>query len=156
MFKDKKSLPQDVQPESDNPAKEKDTGPRISGNFMGYKPQWKHCGFGAAVNKGLLKMEGGDKWTNVPFTIHRGGIAVQLPDGTQIPVGIPFPRYQPGVLETIHLCGHEQAMALAWSFAAHIASVGGEVEVRAEEYELTYEIKAKLYEGKKAEQATIT
>ena len=48
------------------------------------------------------------------------------------------------------MCGYEQALALAWTFAAHVASVGGEIEVRAEEYELNYDIKAKLFEGKKA------
>lgn len=151
MFKDKQSMPSREQKQPEPAAKDEFKGPTMSGNFMGYKPQWKHHGeFGKGINKALLKLEGGDDWTDVQFLIHRGGLAIQLPNGTQIPLGIPFPRFMPGVLETIFLCGHEQAMALAWSFAAHIAAAGGEVEVRAEEYQLTYDIKAELYEGKKA------
>lgn len=153
MFKDKQSLPsrEQKQPEPDTSDKKEPTGPRMSGTFSGFKPQWKHGGiFGESINKRTLKMEGGDEWTDVPFVIHPGGMEIALPDGTRVPVGIPFPRFQSGVLATIYLCGHAQAMALAWSFAAHVESAGGEIEVRAEEYRLTYDIKADLYEGKKA------
>lgn len=150
MFKDKKSLPQDPQAEPETPAKA-EYFPTMGGTFSGFKPQWKHRGdWGESINKRHLKMEGGDKWTDVSFVVIRGGLAVTLPDGQQVPVGVPFPRHMPGILETIFMCGYEQAMALAWCFASHVAAAGGEIEVRAEEYTLNYDIKAKLCEAKKA------
>lgn len=127
------------------------SGPRMSGNMSAFKPQWKNRGmFAEAINKRLLGLEGGEKWRDVPFTVIRGGVSVRLPNGQEVPLGIPFPRAMPGIFETIYMCGHEQAMALAWSFAAHVASAGGEVEVRAEEYTLRYEIKTELFKGNDA------
>jgi hypothetical protein len=126
--------------------------PTMSGTFMGYKPQWKLQQPWGGIFK-AKKIEEGQDWTDVSYTQVRGRISVRLPDGTETPVGVPFPRHQPGILETIFMCGYEQAMALAWTFAAHMAANGYEVEVRAEEYELKYDIKAKLYEGPKAKAA---
>lgn len=149
MFKDKQSLPQ-AAPESEKP-KEPEHCPTMAGTFHGYQPQWKNrTGWGETVNKRLFGLEGGEKWTDVPYVTVRGVIAIKLPDGREVSVGVPFPRHMPGILESIGMCGHEQAMALAWAFAAYVSSVGCEVEVRAEEYVLNYDIKAKRYEGKAA------
>lgn len=151
MF-NKKPLPQAApEPESETPA-EKEHFPTMSGTFHAYQPQWKHRGaFAEAINKRTLKMEGGDDWTNVPFVVNRNTPSyMTLPDGRQVAVGVPFPRFMPGVLETIFLCGYEQAMALAYTFAAYVAADGGEVEVRAEAYTLNFDIKAKAMEEKKA------
>ena len=132
------------------PEKPPEYFPTMSGTFMGYKPQWKHAGIVSQVGNERLGLTHKVGWHDVPFQIHRGSVAVRLPSGDVVPLGIPFPRHQPGILETIFMCGYEQAMALAWSFAAHVAALGGEVEVRAEAYKLNYDIKAKVDDGKKA------
>lgn len=118
--------------------------PTMHGNMAGYTPQWKHRGpVSKALNKYLVALEGGDDWTDVPYTVIRGAVSIKLADGSYVPVGIPFPRALPGILETIGLCGREQAMALAWSFAAQAAAAGAEIDVRAEAHELIYDLKAK-------------
>lgn len=130
------------------PLPEPEHCPTMGGTCMGYKPQWKHADVVSQVGNERLGLTQKDGWHDVPFQIHRGNVAVRLPSGDIAPLGIPFPRHQPGILETIYMCGYEQAHALAWSFAAHIASLGGRVEIRAEAYELKYDIKAKIYRGK--------
>lgn len=136
-------------PVEQEPTKKDEWCPRMSGTMVAYKPQWKDRGaFGESINKRFIGLQDGKEWRDVPFTIIRGGASVTLPDGREMPLGVPFPRHMPGIHETIYLCGHEQAMALAWGFAAHVAAAGGEIEVRAEAFSLEYEVKAKPYEGK--------
>ncbi len=125
-------------------------GPKISGTMSAYKPQWKHSTeWGKVINQQILGPKGGDDWTDVPFTIIRGAVAVKFGDKS-VPVGIPFPMMMPGILESIYLCGYEQAMALAWTFAAGMAASGGEVEVRVDPYDLQYEIKTQKQQPNKA------
>lgn len=116
----------------------------MSGNFRAFKPQWRHREpFGKTINESIgLRSE--REWSDVPFVTVRNGVAVRLHDGTELQVGVPFPSRLGGLLDTMGLCGHEQATALAWVFAAQLASVGGEVDVRVEEYELKYDLKAEL------------
>ena len=116
----------------------------MSGTMHGYEPQWKHATpFSSITNKKFLNLEGGEDWTSVKYAVHRGGLFIRLPDGSEIAVGIPFPRAMPGILETIGFCGEAQAMALAWTFAAYVQAAGGDVEVRAKSMEIVYEMKAR-------------
>ena len=120
----------------------KEALPTQAGTFSGYLPQWKHDPtWGVALNKRVGFGEGGEDWTDIPVTIFRGGVAMRLPDGREVPVGIPFPRRCPGVLETINMYGYEQAMALSWSYAAHADAVGATIKVRVKEYRVHYDIK---------------
>lgn len=122
----------------------KEAGPAQSGTMTAFLPEWRRSGtWGPVVNK-RLGYEGGEDWTSVPVTVFRGGIAIMLPDGREIQTGIPFPRIVPGILETIHLFGFEQANALAWCFAAQAAAVGANVEIRVKEYRLDYSIKTEV------------
>ena len=118
--------------------------PTMGGKFYGYQPQWRHSGLWAPANKKYLKLEGGDEWTNVQYIVTRGAMLMRLPDGSEVPVGVPFPRVLPGILETIGLCGEAQALALAWNFASYVQAAGGEVEVRAEAHEIVYDLKARV------------
>lgn len=129
---------------SDTPTTKKDEeatkGPSQRGTMTAFVPQWKNSEtWGAALNKRLGYDDGKD-WTNIHVTTFRGGVALQLPDGREIPVGIPFPRFFPGILESIHMFGYEQAHALAWCFAAQAGAVGGAIEIRVKEYRLDYSI----------------
>ena len=126
------------------PVEADDWPEKSAGTFNGYKPQWKHANIWGPANKKFLKLEGGDDWTDVQYTVHRGGLAIRLPDGSEVLVGVPFPRVLPGILETIGLCGKAQAMALAWNFAAHVQACGGDIEVRAEHHRVKYDIKSQV------------
>jgi hypothetical protein len=118
-------------------------GPSQSGTMTSFVPQWKNSEtWGDALNK-RLGYEGGKDWQNIPVSIIRGGVVLTLPDGREIPFGIPFPRIFPGILETIHQFGYEQAHALAWCFAAQAGAVGATIEIRVKEYRLDYSIKTK-------------
>lgn len=121
--------------------------PTQAGTFLGYEPQWRHKQPYGSLNKQLApKVKGGDIWTKVPFTIFRGQFHIELPDGTVVSVGVPFPRASAGILETIFMCGWEQANALAWDYAAHAAAIGAAIEVRVVDYEIKYDIKARQLE----------
>ena len=63
--------------------------------------------------------------------------------------GIPWPSFKGGILETIFLCGYEQAQALAWSFSADLASRGYHMGVRVKEYKVKYDIEVFEVEGPK-------
>lgn len=129
-----------------NIAKEttKEWGPTMTGKLFGWKPQWRHAVLWAAPNKKFLKLDGGDEWTNVQYTVVRGGLSIRMPDGSEVLVGVPFPQVLPGILETIGFCGEAQAQAMAWNFAAQVQAAGGEVEVRAECHEIVYDLKARI------------
>lgn len=124
--------------------------PTMSGTFSGYQPQWKHKSTWAKVNENIFGLKGGDDWADVPYITTRGGLVVKLPNGQEVIAGVPFPRELPGILESIGFCGYEQAQALAWWFAALVATTGGHIDVRVQEYRLHYDLKAKLAEEKHA------
>lgn len=69
--------------------------------------------------------------------------------GDRHPKSIPFPLACGGALQESGMCGYEQAMALAWRFAAdYKAEEFGKIEVRAAAYEVRFDITAwKLDEG---------
>ena len=119
-------------------------GQTMTGKLYGYKPQWRHSGLWAGANKKFLKLESGDEWTAVQYTVIRGAMFLLMPDGSEVAVGTPFPLVLPGILETIGLCGEAQALSLAWNFAAQVQAAGGEVEVRAECHEILYNLKARV------------
>ena len=48
-----------------------------------------------------------------------------------------------GISITIGLFGKAQAMALAWQYAAQAAAAGHDADVRVQEYEVVYDIKAR-------------
>ena len=56
--------------------------------------------------------------------------------------GVPYPEFNRGVLIAIWLCGYEQAMCLAYRFAAAEAALGRKCKVRVREYRVEYDIKA--------------
>lgn len=89
--------------------------PTQGGTFTGYLPE--------AYN---MK---DDEWVEIP--IHPSE------------AGIPFPRRNGGVLQQIFLCGHAQAQALAWGFAAQGEKEGKTIKVRIQPYEVVYDIKAR-------------
>ena len=78
------------------------------------------------------------EWERIPVAIANG-----------ITKGVPFPVCMGGINKTIALYGYEQAMALAWGFAAEAASNRDElkVDVRVQAYEVHYEIKARKIDG---------
>lgn len=58
--------------------------------------------------------------------------------------GLPYPFFTGPLMEFVDLFGYEQAMALAWQYAAVEATQARAVsKVRVMPYELKYEIKAK-------------
>ncbi len=57
--------------------------------------------------------------------------------------GIPQPAWHGGINDAIYVCGYAQAKALAWEFAAMMESEGRDIEVRAQAYEVVYDIKAR-------------
>jgi hypothetical protein len=127
--------------------KEREWIPTQGGETTAYKPQWRHnpeWGYRLNVTRGFEGRKD-NEWTDIPVVILRGGgVHIECPDGRSLPVGVPFPMLCGGVMETIYLYGHEQAQAMAWSFAAHAAGVGAEIEVRVQAYELHYSIKARV------------
>lgn len=69
-------------------------------------------------------------WKKVPFT-------------TDEPSGVPSPKGIGSLFGHVGLMGYEQAMAMAWWFAAaHKAENYQTVEVRVQKYRFTYDIKA--------------
>lgn len=122
-----------------------------NGTFIGYLPQWKHKDLYATINRRLAPLvEGGEKWTDVPCVTIRGQIRLTLPNGAEIIVGHPFPRFGAGILETIGLYGYEQANALAWEYSAAAASIGASIEVRVIDRQINYDIKTRDIEQQSA------
>lgn len=105
------------------PAIKEDYCPAQSGNFIGYEPEYK---------------DSLGEWKRVP-------IETNYYPSTK---GMPPPLCMGGVLNTLGLFGHAQAMALAYSFAAHYAASGAEPEVRIVKYRIEYDLKAKKLENK--------
>ena len=89
--------------------------PTMGGTFHAYKAEW---------------LDGGE-WKPVP--VEEG------------PDGVPYPDKLRGALSSvIGLLGKEQALALAWCFAAHMVARGRTVQVRALDYEVVYDLKARV------------
>jgi hypothetical protein len=89
--------------------------PTQAGTFPAYKPEWFN--------------EESGKWQ-----------AIEVRRSER---GIPYPLYCGGIAMTIGLCGHAQAQAVAWSFAAQAMAEGKEIQVRVQPYEVAYDIKAR-------------
>ena len=106
--------------------KEREWTPIIAGNCTGYAPEFFDKDSG--------------KWRQVPT--HK------VPTGK----GIPHPDFMGGVLMGIHLFGHSQAQALAWSFAAVHESFGKDIQVRVQDYDVVFDIKARKIEKKGGEE----
>lgn len=87
--------------------------PTQNGTFTAYDPEWFD----------------GEKWRQIPTEPNKNGV--------------PSPRRNGGIISTIGLFGKAQAEALAWSYAAVAAAKGHDVKVRAQPYEVVYDIKAR-------------
>ena len=87
--------------------------PTRGGSFTAYEPQWKSVG----------------EWQVVPWCKDE--------------FGVPYPEATAGITETIGLMGKNQALAIAYAFAAVGDAQGGTIEVRAKAYRVHYDIKAK-------------
>jgi len=90
--------------------------PTQGGTFTAYDPEYLD----------------GEEWRSIPTDRN--------------PKGVPPPIRNGGIITTLCLFGHDQAQALAWSYAAHAAGVGLKVEVRVQPYDVVYDIKAKKAE----------
>jgi hypothetical protein len=62
------------------------------------------------------------------------------------PAGVPQPLLCGGVNVELGLHGYDQAMALAHWFAADAAAEGLHIEVRVQEYDVRYDLKARKVE----------
>jgi len=102
--------------------------PTQSGNYIAYLPEFR------IVSEDEIVAE---EWKTVP--VERGNF------------GVPNPIMFGGINSTIFLFGYEQAMALAWGYAAiSVATYGVKrIEVRVKPYEVWYDIKARMFEEKK-------
>jgi len=88
--------------------------PTLAGIVCGYKAEYKI----------------GKDWKNIP-TIEDKDF-------------IPYPHFEGGILSTIGLQGYNQSKAIAHWYAATIEHTKGKiVKVRVQEYEITFDIKAK-------------
>ena len=90
--------------------------PTQAGQMYGYEPEFR---------------EGNGEWKLVPVVKVIGGN------------GVNQPLLFGGITDAIGLYGYAQAQALAWKFAADMASIGKSIEVRVVDYEIHYDIKAK-------------
>lgn len=101
--------------------------PTMNGNGLtGYSPEY-------------LDPETG-KWTDI--NIYHGTPTNVKTEGNRF----PYPFKLGGVLQTIGLCGYNQAMAHAYDFASSYEAVGQHVQVRVQAYEVVYDIKARKLE----------
>jgi hypothetical protein len=87
--------------------------PTQAGKYTAYAPQWLD----------------GEEWKRIPTER-----AVR---------GVPQPALCGGINHELGLFGHAQAMALAWAFAALYAAEGRTIDVRAQPYEIVYDLKAR-------------
>jgi len=62
------------------------------------------------------------------------------------PSGVPQPLLCGGINMELGLCGYDQAMALAHWFAAEAAAEGVNIDVRVQEYDVQYDLKARRCE----------
>jgi len=92
---------------------EDDWCPKQSGTFTAYDPEYLH----------------GEEWRLIPTQRSKSGA--------------PYPLLNGGINSTIGLCGHEQAQAIAWLYAAKAKSEGVNIKVRVQPYKVMYNIKAK-------------
>lgn len=106
----------------------KDWCPTMNGQTFAYEAQFRG---GMYVQKKRVW----DDWAHIPTQPTHPG------------QGAPFPLFNGGVLQTVGLHGREQAMALAWQYAAQAEATGVMVETRVVVYELHYNIKARVQEG---------
>ena len=105
--------------------------PTMSGKTTAYVPEYREG----------MWVDGETRWTKwkqLPTT--DGGVA-----------GVPYPRFEGGMLRTIGLFGYEQAKALAWSYEAFFeaqlpSGPTHQVETRVVTFEFTYELKARRKE----------
>ena len=75
-----------------------------------------------------------EKWRAVPVSVLQNSYGVPWPVGAAL-------------LAHVDLYGHEQAMALAWTYAAHEAARHGFApKIRVQKYEFVYDIKARKTE----------
>jgi hypothetical protein len=89
--------------------------PTQGGNTVGYNPQYK---------------DKYDDWRAVP--------TMQNSDG------IPASKFRTKAIHDLGLFTYAQAQALAWTFAAFTAAETGiDIEVRVQEYEVVYDLKAR-------------
>lgn len=98
-------------------SKTDDWCPAMRGTYRAYMPQWLD----------------GATWRDVQIEHAVVG-------------GVPQPKSCGGINHTIGLFGHAQAVALAWMWAATAAAEGRRIEVRAQPYEVVYDIRARAVE----------
>lgn len=103
--------------------------PTQNGKFIAYEPEWRYAS------------KPDSEWEPVPRRKE-----FDRPD-----LGAPAPLSFGGICDTICLCGYAQANALAWLFAAKMEARGESVDVRAEAYEVIYEIKARKLSVEKSQ-----
>lgn len=89
--------------------------PTRGGTHRAYEPQWLDNG----------------KWRRVPYERNAQGF------------GVAQPFCCGGINTELDLCGYEQAMAFAWWWAAMAASEGKKIEVRAQPFQVVYDLKAR-------------
>jgi len=96
--------------------------PTRSGTYTAYEPQWFD----------------GTEWKRIP--------TATVNDLS----GIPYPLMCGGITLELGLFGYEQAQTLAWAAAATMAAQGKTIQVRAQEFEVHYELKARAVEEDKS------
>ena len=97
--------------------------PTQAGTFTAYKPEWR---------------DKNGEWKDIPI------VRLTPRQG----YGIPRPRFGASdVAAAIYLHGYEEALALAWQYAAYEAAEGNKVDVRVQSYEVVYDIKARKIES---------
>ncbi len=106
-----------MAPTLDSTVEKSEWCPTMGGTFTAYEPQWRTPG---------------GKWAVVPF------------EETSTRPGIPYPHFPGGLMQTIGMCAHNQAMALAYSYAAFNEAARVKIEVRVVPYTVVYDLKAKL------------
>lgn len=96
--------------------------PTQSGTFTAYKPEFR-------TEREKAHHTARD-WMAVPIEKDKGGV--------------PSPKQFGGIMSTIGLLGYSQAKALMWGFSALAEADGVKIEVRIVEYEVKFDIKAKV------------
>lgn len=96
---------------------DKEYSSTTAGSTAGFAPEWHD----------------GDSW-----------VRVETRRGLQ---GVPSPLFEGGLLATVGLMGYAQANAIAWMFKAHADAEGEKIEIRVQEYEVTFDIRTKKMES---------